>query len=277
MRRRRWYGAARHLLAWAVGACWLVPFLGVALSALRPQRELLHGWWRLQPLTLTWDNLAQAWTHPTASMGLGMRNSLAVAVPATVLPLLLGAAAAYGLLRSRRRARHPLLLGVVLLMALPQQMVAVPLFRILADVGLIDTYAGLVLAHTAWGLPWITLFLRNYFSTLPVEVEEAALLDGAGRWQVFTRLVLPLAVPGLASAAALQLTWVWNDFFLALILVYSPERLLVTQRIPLLRGQYHVDWGVLAAGSLLAMSVPVLVFALLQRYYVRGLIGWTPR
>jgi multiple sugar transport system permease protein len=121
----------------------------------------------------------------------------------------------------------------------------------------------------------VTLFLRNYFSTLPPEIEEAASLDGASRFQIFTRIVLPLSLPGLASAAALQLTWAWNDFFMALILIYDPEKLVATQRIPLLRGQYHIDWGVLTAASILTMSVPILVFALLQRYYIRGLIGWT--
>lgn len=274
-RRRLAASLQRHALAWAVGLIWIVPFAGVAMSALRPQSELVHGWWNLEQVTLSLNNFRQAWDHPTAAMAQGLRNSLLVAIPGTLLPLLIGAAAAYGLLRSRSRARDPLMLAIILLLAVPQQMVAVPLFRMLRDAGLVNSYAGLVLVHTAWALPWIVMFLRNYFTTLPVEVEEAAMLDGASRWQVFTRIVLPLSFPGLASAAALQLTWVWNDFFMALILIYDPDMLLATQRVPLLRGQYHVDWGVLSAASILGMAVPVLVFALLQRYYIRGLIGWT--
>ncbi|MFO7274352.1 MAG: carbohydrate ABC transporter permease [Bacillota bacterium] len=273
--RRLLLSAARHLFAWALGLLWVIPFAGVAMTALRPQKELLHGWWQMEPLTISLNNFAQALDHPTAPMAEGLRNSLLIAIPGTVLPLLIGSAAAYGLLRSQSRVRRPMLLAIVLLLAIPQQMVAVPLFRLLRDMGLINNYVGLILAHTAWALPWLTMFFRNYFLTLPREVEEAALLDGASRWQVFTRMVLPMSLPALASAAALQLTWVWNDFFLALILIYKPDLLLATQRIPLLRGQYHIDWGVLSAASILTMSVPVLVFALLQRYYIRGLVGWT--
>lgn len=275
LRRQAVGSLLRHGVAWALGLIWVIPFAGVAMSALRPQEELLHGWWHLQPLTLSVDNFTRALDHPTAAIGQGLWNSLLVAIPGTLLPLLLGSLAAYGLLRSRSRARRPLLLAVVLLLAVPQQMVAVPLFRMMRDAGLINSRTGLVLAHTAWALPWMIMFFRNYFATLPREVEEAALLDGASRWQVFVRVILPMSLPALASAAALQSTWVWNDFFLALILIYRPDLLVATQRIPLLRGQFHVDWGLLSAASVLVMAVPVLVFALLQRYYVKGLVGWT--
>ncbi|MBC7338810.1 MAG: carbohydrate ABC transporter permease [Firmicutes bacterium] len=265
----------RHTLAWLVGLLWIVPFLGILMSALRPQAELIHGWWQLGQVTISAENFVRAWNHPTAPMGEGIRNSLLVVVPSTVLPLLIASLAAYGFLRSRARVRTPLFALIILLLAVPQQMVAIPLFRILRDLGFINSYAGLVVTHTAWALPWMIMFLRNYFATLPREVEEAALLDGAGRLQIFWHVILPLSLPGLASAAALQLTWAWNDFFMALILLYEPTRLVATQRIPLLRGQYHVDWGILTAASVLTIAVPILVFALLQRYYVRGLIGWT--
>ncbi len=264
-----------HLIAWAIGLIWLIPFVGIVMSSLRPQRELIHGWWNLSPFTLSLDNFIEAWNHPSAPLGQGIRNSLIVVIPATIVPLFIGAMAAYGFLRFRVPFSNTLFLIIVLLMSIPQQMVAVPLFRFMRDVGLLDTYTGLVLVHSAWALPWVILFLRNYLSTLPPEIEEAASLDGANRFQIFTRIVLPLSVPGLASAMALQLTWAWNDFFMALILLFDPDKLVATQRIPLLRGQYQVDWGVLTAASLLTMSVPILVFALLQRYYIRGLVGWT--
>ncbi|MEW5815884.1 MAG: carbohydrate ABC transporter permease, partial [Spirochaetota bacterium] len=165
----------------------------------------------------------------------------------------------------------------LLLLAIPQHMVAVPLFQILKNLKLINSYIGVILVHTAWGLPWIILFMRGYFSTLPREVEEAASIDGAGHWKTFLRIILPMSWPGLASVASLQLTWVWNDFFLALIFIYNPERLVATQRIPLLRGQYHVDWGIITAAAILITAVPLLVFALLQKYYVKGFIGFSSK
>lgn len=272
---RRGRTLALNLVAWGAGLIWIIPFVGILMSALRPQSELIHGWWQFSSFTVSWENFLKAWNHPTAPIGQGIRNSLLVVIPSTLLPLFLGAMAAYAFLRVEVPIRDPLFLLIVLLMAVPQQMVAVPLFRLMRDLGLINHYLGLILVHTAWALPWVILFLRNYFSTLPPEIEEAASLDGASRFQIFLRIILPLSLPGLASAAALQLTWAWNDFFMALILIYDPDKLVATQRIPLLRGQYHIDWGTLTAASILTMSVPILVFALLQRYYIRGLIGWT--
>ena len=267
--------ATRSIFAWGIGLLWVIPFLGVFMSAVRPQEELLHGWWRFSPFTFTLENFSHAWTHSTASIAQGLWNSLLVAVAATLLAVFLGALAAYGFLQAKRPVAMWVFLGVVLLLALPQQMAAVPLFQGLAALDLINSYVGLIFVHAAWGLPWITMFLRNFFTTIPMELEEAARIDGASRTYTFFRILLPISLPGLASAAALQFNWVWNDFFFALILIYSPDMLLVTQRIPLLRGQYYVDWGLLSAAAILAMSVPILVFLLLQRYYVRGLVGWS--
>lgn len=273
--RVRWGRLLVYLIAWAVGLIWIIPFMGVLVSSIRPHREIVHGWWQLSEVHLSLENYLKAWNHPTAPMGEGMKNSLIVTIPATFLPLFLGTLAAYGFLRLRFPGRDILFLGIVLLLSIPQQMVAVPLFQNLLNVGLLNTFAGLILTHTAWGLPWITFFMRNYMTTLPVEVEEAASLDGANRFQIFYKITLPLTLPALASVATLQFTWTWNDFFMALVLLYNPRMLVATQRIPLLRGQYHIDWGTLTAASVLTMSLPILVFVILQKYYIRGLIGWT--
>ena len=119
--------------------------------------------------------------------------------------------------------------------------------------------------------------MRGYFSTLPQEVEEAAHIDGAGPWKTFFRIIIPMSWPGLASIFCLQFSWVWNDFFLALIFIYNPDKLLATQRIPLLRGVYHVDWGILTAAALLITTVPILIFILLQKYYVKGFLGFASK
>lgn len=274
MSRRAWSRAATDALAVLAGLAWLIPFMGVLAAALRPQSEILYGWWRL-PATVSLDNFMKAWNHPTAALARGLWNSLLVAVPATMVPVLVGALAAYGVQRLPFRGKPTLLMGIALLLAVPQQMIAVPLFQLMVSIGLIDTYPGLILVHSAWALPWILFFLSGYLAGLPWEVEEAAAIDGASRYQSFFYIILPLMMPALASVAALQLTWTWNDFFMALILVFDPDKLLATQRIPLLRGQFHVDWGVLSAGAVLTMAVPVVVFLLLQRYYIQGLVGGT--
>jgi multiple sugar transport system permease protein len=197
-------------------------------------------------------------------------------VPATIIPLFVGALAGYGFTRFSFRIRSYLFTTVVLLMALPQQSVIVPLFQIMVNFHLIDNYLSLILVHSAWGLPWIILFMRNFFSTLPIEVEEAARVDGASDFKIFYKIVLPMSLPALASVVVLQFMWVWNDFFLAKVFIYEESLLLATQRIEYVgRELFRVNWGVLSAASIIVMIVPILIFVLLQKYYVRGMVGWT--
>jgi multiple sugar transport system permease protein len=264
-----------HLIAWSAALIWVLPFLSVFMTAIRPFSEVIRGWWHFEEFNPSLQNFYAAWNHETAPLGEGMFNSFLVAIPATVMPLLVASLAGYGFARFRFPIRDYLFLTIVLLMAIPQQSIAVPIFQIMNSFGLVDTHAGLVLVHSAWGLAWIILFMRNFFSTLPAEIEEAARVDGASDFKIFYKIVLPMTLPALASVTVLQFMWVWNDFFLALILIYSPEKLLATQRIPLMRGVYFIDWGVLSAASILLMSVPIVIFALLQKYYIRGMIGWT--
>ena len=272
-----WKKLFTNLIAWTAGLIWIIPFMGILMASIRPHRELVHGWWNFEQFNVSLANFGNAWNHPTAPIGAGLKNSLIVTVPATILPLIIGTLAAYGLMRLKFPGRRVILVGIVLLLSIPQQMVAVPLFQTLLDLGIINTHWGLIVTHTAWGIIWITIFMRNYLTTLPVEVEEAASLDGANRYQIFSKIILPLSLPGLASVAALQFTWVWNDFFMALVTLYDPAKLVATQRIPLLKGQYSVDWGVLSAASLLVTAIPLLIFVVLQKYYIKGLIGWTSK
>ncbi len=264
-----------HLVAWSIALVWTLPFLGLFMAAIRPFREIRDGWWQFSGFNPSFDNFLAAWNHPSFPLAEGIGNSFLVAIPATIIPMFVGALAGYGFARFRFPIRDYIFLTVVLLMAIPQQMIAIPIFGIMNDLGLVDNHLSLILVHSAWGLAWIVLFLRNFFLTLPVEIEEAARVDGASDFKIFYKVVLPMTLPALASVAVLQFMWVWNDFFLALILIYSPARMLATQRIPLLRGQFHVDWQLLSAASVMLMIVPVLLYALLQKYYIRGMIGWT--
>ncbi|MGE5593327.1 MAG: carbohydrate ABC transporter permease [Betaproteobacteria bacterium] len=277
MRRKALTALSRDALAWAIGLVWIIPFLGVLMASIRPLSEIIHGWWRFESFTPTLRNFVGAWNHPAAPLSQGVVNSVKIAVPGTIVPLFVAAIAAYGFARFRFAMKTYLFLTIVMLMTIPQQMIAVPIFQIMKNLGLVDTPLGLVLVHSAWGIPWILFFMRNFFSTLPIEVEEAARVDGASDFRVFFQIVLPMCVPALVSSAVLQFMWVWNDFFLALILIYSPEKLLATQRIPLLRGVYHIDWGVLTAGTIIVMLAPILVFAFLQRHYVKGMVGWVSK
>ncbi len=270
---------AIHLIAYSVAVLWTIPFLGIFMTAIRPTSEVIRGWWNLDPFTLGLDNFARVLFNPLFPLITGLGSSAIIAITATLLPLGVGALAAYGFARFRFPLRDYMFLAIVLVMAVPTMMVIIPMFQILANLNLLNSYLGLILVHTAWGLPWIILFLRNFFGTLPVEIEEAARVDGASDFKVFYRVVLPMALPALASVFVLQFMWVWSDFFFALILIGggNPDLWTATLQLPFasFAGQFHNDWGLLSAGSLLIMLVPIGIYVVLQKYYIRGMIGWT--
>ncbi len=265
-----------HLVAWTAAVAWVIPFMGILIGSVRPTNEILNGWWVLTPLNLTLSNFVTALFHPIFPMTVGLRNSFLVVLPATLMPLVIGALAGYGFARFSWPIRDYVFLTIVLLMAIPQMMVAIPLFQIMVDLNLVNTFGALILIHMTWGLPWIILFMRNFFATLPVEIEEAARVDGASDAKVFFRVVLPMAFPAFASVFVLQFMWVWSDFFFATVFIQEPGLMMSTQLIPRLAfGQFQKDWGILTAASLMVMIVPIIVYAVLQKFYVRGMIGWT--
>jgi len=266
-----------HVIAWFVALIWILPFMGVFMASIRPYGEIIHGWWDFSSFNPTFSNFMGAWNHRNFPLSQGVLNSLIVAIPSTLIPLFVGALAGYAFARFSFPIKNYIFLTVVLLMALPQQSVAIPLFQMMMKFGLIDNFLSLILVHSAWGLPWIILFMRNFFSALPVEIEEAARVDGASYFKIFYKIVLPMSLPALASVTVLQFMWVWNDLFLALIFIYSDPMKLATQRLLYIgrAGPYHLDWSILSAASMIVMIVPILMFVLLQKYYIKGMVGWT--
>jgi multiple sugar transport system permease protein len=200
-----------------------------------------------------------------------MVNSLIVTIPSTFIPIAVAALAAYSFARFSFRTKDLLFLTIVILQTIPQQLVIIPVYTLMNNLGLLNTYIGLILLHTAFGLPWQILFLRNFFSTLPVEIEEAARIDGASYFKIFYKIVLPMSLPALASIIALQFVWVWNDFFFALTMIQNPRMRLATQIIPANIGRYEKNWSLLSAASIIVMIIPVAIYAALQKYYVRGI------
>ena len=201
-------------------------------------------------------------------------NSLAVAIPATVIPISLAAFAAYGFAWMKFPARKMLFALVVALLVVPLQIALVPILRDYVKVDLNGTFLAVWLAHTGFGLPLATYLLFNYMSELPPDILEAAFVDGASHFTIFTRLILPLSVPALASFAIFQFLWVWNDYLVALIFIgASPTNQLLTQRLAEIVGSRGQDWHLLTAGAFITMLLPLAVFFGLQRFFVRGLLA----
>ncbi|MBA3948108.1 MAG: carbohydrate ABC transporter permease [Herpetosiphonaceae bacterium] len=201
-------------------------------------------------------------------------NSLTVAIPATVIPILLAAFAAYAFAWMRFPGRRPLFAMVVGLLVVPSQVALIPLLRAFSNLHVNGTYLSLWLVHTGFGLSLAIYLLYNYISGLPREILESAFIDGASPFTIFLRLILPLSVPALASFAIFQFMWVWNDYLYALIFLGStPDTQVLTIKLANLIGSRGQDWHLLTAGAFISMILPLVVFFSLQRYFVRGLLA----
>jgi ABC-type glycerol-3-phosphate transport system permease component len=200
-----------------------------------------------------------------------IRNSLVVAAATTGLSVALGALCAYALARLQFRGKAPVLAFVLAISMFPQVSLVSPLYLVLRELGLINTYPGLVLPYLTFAMPLTIWLLVGFFRQLPAELEEAAWMDGAGRLRALRDIVLPLAWPGLATTAILTFLYCWNEFLFALSFTLGPERHTVPVAIALFRGQYQVPWGEILAGAVVA-TIPVAIVVLIaQRRIVAGL------
>jgi alpha-glucoside transport system permease protein len=263
-----------HIVLVGIALIWLVPTVGLALTSFRkPPAIASSGWWH----SLTqWDWTLHNYSSVINATGMGHAwvNSVIITVPATILPLTLGALAAFGFAWVPFPFRDTLFLIIVALMIVPIQTSLVPLLKLFANNGHLNNhYYGIWLAHTAFGLPLAVFLLRNFFVTLPKDLIEAARIDGASNLAIFRRIVVPLSVPALASFAIFQFLWVWNDLLMALIFVSDPNKQPMTVRIPYLLSTYGQEYNLLAAAAFLLMALPLVVFFSLQRYFVQGLLA----
>ena len=229
------------------------------------------------PARFTLDNYRAVLT--AEGLGRSFLNSATVAIPSTVIPILIAAFAAYALSWMQFPGRALLIACVVGLLVVPLQMSLIPLLTFYNAAGQKfgfdpKSYIGIWLAHTGFGLPLAIYLLRNYMAGLPREIMESARVDGATDFQIFTRIVLPLSFPALASFAIFQFLWTWNDLLVALVFLGpQDDKLVLTGRLVNLLGSRGGDWEILAASAFISIAVPILVFFALQKYLVRGLLA----
>jgi alpha-glucoside transport system permease protein len=267
---------------------WTIPTLGVLVSSFRPEALVDDtGWWTGlryvgDPAQWTLENYRTAITG--RGFGNAFLNSLAVTVPATVIPITIAAFAAYAFSWMTFRGRQLLFVVVVGLMVVPMQMALIPILRlytggaelfgvrVLPDLDLGGTFLGVWLAHTAFGLPLATYLLRSYIGSLPSSIVESAKIDGADHFTIFWRLIVPLSVPALAAFAIFQFLWVWNDLLVAYVFLGGTrDTRVLTVALADLVGSRGENWHLLTAAAFVSMVLPLAVFFSLQRYFVRGL------
>jgi len=218
------------------------------------------------------DGAGNTITRQGNNLGEAFLNSLAVSIPGTIIPILMAAFAAFGFSWLNFPGKNILFTIIVALLVVPLQSALVPILQDFVSMGLNGTFLGIWLAHTGFGLPLATYLLFNYISSLSRELLEAAYIDGASNFTVFTRMILPLSVPSLASFAIFQFLWLWNDYLVALIFLGEKNRV-VTFALASLVGEKGQDWHLMTSGAFVSMILPLLVFLLLQRYFVRGLMA----
>lgn len=285
VRRGGWF--IRITIA-VIAVLWSIPTAGVLVTSFRPERLVdTSGWWTV----LANPFRAAEWTIENYRLaieaeGLGnaFMNSLAVAIPATVIPIAIAAFAAYAFSWMEFRGRYILFVAVVGLMVVPLQMALIPVLRLFVggatlfglrvfpDLDLNQSFLGIWLAHTGFGLPLATYLLYNYVASLPSSIIESAKIDGADHFTIFWRLIIPLSVPALAAFAIFQFMWVWNDLLVAYVLLGgAQENRVLTVALRNLVGARGENWHLLTAAAFISMSLPLVVFFSLQKYFVRGL------
>ncbi len=280
----RWATAAALIIA----VLWTLPTFGLLVSSIRPADQILrNGWWTIfQNPGFTLDNYTQVLEAGNSQLNMAgaFMNSIAITIPATIIPLVIASLAAYAFAWIDFPGRNAAFIAVFALQIVPLQMALVPLLSLfsrglkIGDVQVFSSlsaggsYTQVWIAHSIFALPLAIFLLHNFVSEIPTEVVEAARVDGAGHGQIFFRIVLPLTMPAIASFAIFQFLWVWNDLLVALVFAdggVAP----ITKLLAEITGSRGQDWNLLTAGAFISILIPLIVFFSLQRFFVRGLLA----
>jgi alpha-glucoside transport system permease protein len=258
-----------------IALLWSIPTFGLFISSFRPAAFIAStGWWTgiLPPWHFTIEN----YTHVIQAQGMGTAflNSLIIAVPGTILPVLIAAFAAYAFAWLKFPGRDWIFLAIVGLLVVPVQTTLIPMLSIFTSLNLTGQFVSIWIAHTAFGLPFAIYLLRSFFGALPADLLESARIDGASNVRIFFSIMLPLSVPSLASLAIFQFMWVWNDLLVALIILGGNQNVSpMTVTIANLVNSFGSNYQVFTAAAFLSMALPLALFFGLQRYFVRGILA----
>jgi multiple sugar transport system permease protein len=279
-RRRRHRRIGTYTFIILLTIIWIFPLVWLLYAALRTNQDTtLHGYFSL-PTGLTLDNFVKAWNG--AEIPRAYLNTLIITIPSVIVALLVASMVAFAVTKYSWRFNILVLMIFTAGNLLPQQVFIIPVYHMFLWVGFIpaplsdsgklfDQAFGIILINVVFQMGFCIFVLSNYMKTLSKELVEAAQVDGAGVFRIWASVIMPLCRPALAAMATLEFTFIYNDFFWALFLMSKGDRRPITSFLQNLNGMYYSDYSLLAAGAFLAVIPTMIVFLLLQRYFVSGL------
>ena len=249
---------------------WLLPLIGVLLTSFRSLADINSGnYWGWPTEFALVENYTQVFT--VTPMIQYFINSLVITIPTVVGTLTLSSLAGYSLAKHRFRGNFLIFALFIAGNFVPAQILMIPVRNLTLNLGVYDTKMGLILYHTAFQTGFCTFFLRGFIKEIPHELVESARIEGASEFRVYWNIILPLLLPALAALAVLEFTFIWNDYFWALVLVQGDEARPITLGIQALRGRWTASWHLISAGSIVAALPPVIMFFMLQKHFISGL------
>ena len=249
---------------------WMLPLAGVFLTSFRSLADINSGnYWGWPSEFALVENYTQVFT--VTPMIQYFLNSLVITIPTVLGTLLLSSLAGYSLAKHRFRGNFLIFALFIAGNFVPAQILMIPVRNLTLNLGVYDTKLALILFHTSFQIGFCTFFLRGFIKELPHELIESARIEGASEFRVYWNIILPLVLPALAALAVLEFTFIWNDYFWALVLVQGDEARPVTLGIQALRGRWTASWHLISAGSIVAALPPVVLFFILQKHFITGL------
>ena len=264
--------AVLYLILFAIALIWIIPIYTLTATAIKPKQDFFDGASLFSiPTSIAWSNFSDAFIQ--GRLALYMRNGIIVSTLKVPLGIFIGALAAFALARLKIKNRTGIFVFFLIGMMLPHQVALVPINVIYARLGLHNTFFGLFYAYIGFGLSLAILILRGFFRTIPKEIDDAALIDGCGKWRLFWNIIMPISKPAVATLVISDFLATWNEYLLAMVIINDTSKQTIPVGLMTFVGEYGTDFGLLCAGVLISIIPVMIVYLVFQRHFVEGVAG----
>ena len=249
---------------------WLLPLLAVMMTSIRTAEDILKAnYWTIPTEFAIIENYSTVFK--LGNLAQYFFNSLVITLPTVLGTIILSSMTGYTLAVHRFKLNFLVFAMFIAGNFIPFQILMIPVRHLTINLGMYDTYWGLIIFHIAFQTGFCTFFLRNFIRELPFELIESARVDGATEWTIYRKIIIPLTFPAIAALAVLEFTFIWNDYFWCLILAQSEATKPITLGLQTLQGQFMSSWNIVSAGSVIAALPPVIMFFTMQKHFIQGL------